>query len=976
MKKSFKQIVSVIIAVFMVTALVPAYGFAADSGNAAQTQPATQADSSVAAEQPQTATAETQAAAPQTAAATADSLKLSVDGKTYTGWSNAMTAAATAKKKVVTLVSNGTLPAGQYVIPEGVTLLVPFDEKATLYTTEPECYLYYWSEPSAYRTLTLDAGAELVVNGALSVSAPHTPVMGYLENGGSPYSAYGQIAMKDGSSITVNHGGSLYAYGYITGDGAVKAKNGSVVYEYFQIMDFRGGSATTYLMDAKYKDENGNKTPYGIFPFSQYYVQNIEVPLTLEYGARECGYTSVYAARTVTPAKIGLIGPNDDTLFRVNSGSVTKQYDGKTDRIKVSVNGSASLDSIVVKSGDYTMNSADFVMPVNGNMTIEAASGTLNIAEDIALIPGAELIVAKDALCKLADGSRMFVYDNYHWGKYTNIYGEKFNDVNYAPGRTYTRTEANLIDAKVQVGGTLDAQGGFVYTTGKSTSAFGANICGMESGVIKLKSGKDTYTWQFEYVGDKSVDADYGNYHKINVANAKLKNSGGAYVNTEAGTYTYKDGKWSKDCVHSYVEYKAKDPTCTEPGWKAYKACKKCSDTTYVEIPALGHELVQCEAQAPSYNLDGWEAYEACTRCEYTTFKVVPATRHTLGEEKYQIPTAKADGGWYRICSECNEKIWTKPETLAEYLSRKTAETTITVKAKANQQKESITVSWTKNTDLKFNKYKVFRSVTGKAGSFVQIAETSAVNYADKNVTPGKTYYYYVTAVRTQNNESYVTTAYKQASAKVVKVTAGMVKATKMKATSEYAAKAIKLKWTSPNIKVDGYEIWRSNTAGGKYKLIKTTKSTARTWTNTGLKVNSRYYYKVRGYRVVNGKKAYTQFSAKGYRYVLNAKNAKLANAIEGSNAVTAKKATKVNGGIRITWSKKAAVKCNGYEIWRATSKNGKYTKLGTTKNKYYVDKSKKLKKGKRYYYKIVGFRWFGKACPLTNPSNVVSAVK
>ena len=658
MKKSFKQIVSVIIAVFMVTALVPAYGFAADSGNAAQTQPATQADSSVAAEQPQTATAETQAAAPQTAAATADTLKLSVDGKTYTGWSNAMTAAATAKKKVVTLVSNGTLPAGQYVIPEGVTLLVPFDEKATLYTTEPECYLYYWDEPEAYRTLTLDAGAELVVNGALSVSAPHTPVMGYLENGGSPYSAYGQIAMKDGSSITVNHGGSLYAYGYITGDGAVKAKNGSVVYEYFQIMDFRGGSATTYLMDAKYKDENGNKTPYGIFPFSQYYVQNIEVPLTLEYGAREYGYTSIYAAKTVTPVKVGFIGPNDDTLFRVNSGSVTKQYNGKTDRIKVSVNGSASLDSIVVKSGDYTMNSADFVMPVNGNMTIEAASGTLNIAEDIALIPGAELIVAKDALCKLADGSRMFVYDNYHWGKYTNIYGEKFNDVNYAPGRTYTRTEANLIDAKVQVGGTLDAQGGFIYTTGKSTSAYGANICGLESGVIKLKNGKDTYTWQFEYVGDKSVDADYGNYHKINVANAKLRNSGGAYVNTEAGTYTYKDGNWSKGCEHSYVEYKAKEPTCTEPGWEAYKTCSKCGDTTYKKVDALNHDVVQHEGKEATYEVDGWDAYETCTRCDHTTYKRLPALRHIYGDWIVdKQPGCVEDGMQHKDCSECDDQL-------------------------------------------------------------------------------------------------------------------------------------------------------------------------------------------------------------------------------------------------------------------------------------------------------------------------------
>ena len=85
-------------------------------------------------------------------------------------------------------------------------------------------------------------------------------------------------------------------------------------------------------------------------------------------------------------------------------------------------------------------------------------------------------------------------------------------------------------------------------------------------------------------------------------------------------------------------------------------------------------------------------------------------------------------------------------------------------------------------------------------------------------------------------------------------------------------------------------------------------------------------------------------------------------------------KATKVNKGIKITWNKKANIKCNKYEVWRATSKNGKYVKVATTKNKYYTDKSKKLKKGKRYYYKIVGYRYFNKSKAETNPSNVVSA--
>ena len=52
----------------------------------------------------------------------------------------------------------------------------------------------------------------------------------------------------------------------------------------------------------------------------------------------------------------------------------------------------------------------------------------------------------------------------------------------------------------------------------------------------------------------------------------------------------------------------------------------------------------------------------------------------------------------------------------------------------------------------------------------------------------------------------------------------------------------------------------------------------------------------------------------------------------------------------KITWSKvEGATK---YTVYRATSKNGKYKKIGTSKTTSYKDKN--LKKGKKYYYKVV----------------------
>ena len=43
---------------------------------------------------------------------------------------------------------------------------------------------------------------------------------------------------------------------------------------------------------------------------------------------------------------------------------------------------------------------------------------------------------------------------------------------------------------------------------------------------------------------------------------------------------------------HNEIEYDAKAPTCTEIGWNAYVSCSRCSYSTYIAIPADGHDCV------------------------------------------------------------------------------------------------------------------------------------------------------------------------------------------------------------------------------------------------------------------------------------------------------------------------------------------------------------------------------------------------
>ena len=105
---------------------------------------------------------------------------------------------------------------------------------------------------------------------------------------------------------------------------------------------------------------------------------------------------------------------------------------------------------------------------------------------------------------------------------------------------------------------------------------------------------------------------------------------------------------------HYLVYYKAKDPTCTEPGWDAYETCSRCDHTTYVERPALKHDLRQRVIKAPTCTQMGW-AYETCSRCDYSATPLLPVLNHDLVHHEAKAPTC-TEIGWnaYETCSRCD----------------------------------------------------------------------------------------------------------------------------------------------------------------------------------------------------------------------------------------------------------------------------------------------------------------------------------
>ena len=439
-------------------------------------------------------------------------------GQRFDDLGDAVSYAQANSQSKITLATDGSI-SGTYTIPAGITLLIPFDEAGTLYTDAPAAIR---TAPASkpFRTLTMSDGASITVNGAISLGGRYYAAGGGEQ--GRPVGDYGYIKMADNSSITVKNGGKLYAWGFISGSGSILAESGATVYEFYQIADFRGGSASSAM-------------GHGVFPFSQYFVQNIEVPLTLNAGANEQVYSGVFAMSTTYTTAINFIG--DTGMFKVESGSFTKDYDEKTDRLVFTVNGEAALNTLSLTLAGMDVDSASYVLPITNNITINIQSGNVTINQDAALLAGVEVNIAEGAGLTVANGKNLYFYDSDEWNSDNFVWGPcKFKSVAYAPGKAYNRTNNDLVDAKMDVNGSVTAIGAIYTTKG------GADICSSNGTGKYIQQGTPgTATVTYQYNANKSAVT-------IPITAAKLHNADGSYTETAAASagdiINYVNGVW------------------------------------------------------------------------------------------------------------------------------------------------------------------------------------------------------------------------------------------------------------------------------------------------------------------------------------------------------------------------------------------------------------------------------------------------
>ena len=485
-----------------------------------------------------------------------------VTGQTFTDLGEAIEYAQDNKLPTVRLVKSGRLDYDA-TIPAGITLLIPYAEKnasGDIWNKTPDLWQsspkkdnpdkenctddgvknnLKWRYQSVNLTLATNITLTIANGGAVEVGGVYGIRQGKSDGCFAPIKRYGRLTMNPDSRITVQGGGKLYAWGYITGDGTVTAENGAEVWELFQIMDWCGGTEATDRQSAD------------VFPFTQYYVQNIEAELVLQAGAKDNVVASLIAGKPpmVGTGKATLIGSGEEGLFRLDNGAeLRRKYNTTEDRIEYTIpKGTVSLANILLTLDGHGLkvDSRSFVLPINGNTTVNIESGAvLFVTSDTSLLPGVEVNIENGGMLAMHENAHLYIYDCDQWVNKKFCYSNAdFQSVAFSPNQaeangyvnenTYPlkiRTNESLQDVKIDINGTLYGYGN-VYTT-----AGGANICSSK------------YTGVF--VAAKNTDPNFSggilkqkvikqNPTIIPTTLAKLKNGDGAtaaYTQTAAPT--------------------------------------------------------------------------------------------------------------------------------------------------------------------------------------------------------------------------------------------------------------------------------------------------------------------------------------------------------------------------------------------------------------------------------------------------------
>ena len=296
-----------------------------------------------------------------------------------------------------------------------------------------------------------------------------------------------------------------------------------------------------------------------------------------------------------------------------------------------------------------------------------------------------------------------------------------------------------------------------------------------------------------------------------------------------------------------------------------------------------------------------------------------------------------------------NTPYWTQYESRTSATDYKASSTQLSAPAVTggNDAQGRPTLTWKAVTGAA--KYEVYRA-RSKDGDYIKYSTVTGTSYTNTSyIESGSTYYYKVRALDANGTagawSSIVSVTYKQ-TLSAPTVTGG-----------NDAQGRPTLKWNA----VSGaakYEVYRARSKDGDY--IKYATVTGTSYTNTSYIENGNtYYYKVRALDANGTAGAWSSVVSVTYKQTLPAPT------VTGGNDS--------QGRPTLTW--KAVSGAAKYEVYRARSKDGTYTKYSTTTGTAYTNSSY-LTSGATYYYKVRALDANGNAGPYSAVVSVTCRLK
>ena len=228
--------------------------------------------------------------------------------------------------------------------------------------------------------------------------------------------------------------------------------------------------------------------------------------------------------------------------------------------------------------------------------------------------------------------------------------------------------------------------------------------------------------------------------------------------------------------------------------------------------------------------------------------------------------------------------------------------------------------------------YRIYRS-TSKGSGYSLLGTVTATSYTNTGAKAGTTYYYRVKACNDAGLSPYSNIV----SGKVKTVAQQKPSAPVVKIGHSAASGKPMLTWNAVS-GAASYKVYRATSQNGTYSLLGTVTTTS--YTNTGAKAGTTYYYKVKA--------------------VNSAGESAFSNVVSGKTTVTTLTMghSATSGKPQLTW--KAVSGAASYKVYRATAKNGAYTVINTTKALTYTNVGAAL--GTTYYYKVEALNASGKS--------------